>query len=255
MKKNIKIQFIFLSLLFTASLHAQVTIGSTEIPEPAALLQIKEHEAVSGSETAEKGILLPRVKLTDLSDITVIPDSDPDKIADLTGLLVYNVNTSGMKAGIYEWDGQEWVPLEILAEDEGAYIKKALVQTSSLTDDNAPTVNVGRFSFRFSPNKQAQCKMNTSLSANETLGFHIARFWELKDQTTGSYIGYTYDAQKLNFTSDNYSTWKNLHSAAMNGEERWDVWLADTLKNKVYNVQFIIFTKITPTYIVLVTEY
>jgi hypothetical protein len=253
MKKNRKIQLILLSLLFATSLYAQVSIGSLLTPDPAVLLQIKEREASDGSATADRGILLPRVKLNSSSDITVIANTDPNKKADLTGLLVYNVNTAGMEEGIYEWDGKEWVALEVLSEEEGAYTKKALVQTNSPSESNT-VVSVGRFSFRFSPDKKAQCKLNAAPSGNETVGFHIGRFWEQTDATQ-EHIGYAYDSKKLTFTSGNFS-WQNLHSAAMTREERWEVWLADAVMNKVYNVRFIIYDRVTPpAYIVLVTEY
>jgi hypothetical protein len=256
MKNNITIQFIFLSLFFTAPLYAQVTIGSQTAPERAALLQIKEYEATpgTGAKTADKGILLPRVKLKSLSDITVIT-GDSLKAADLTGLLVYNVNPAGMEVGFYAWSGQDWGILEIISEEEGSYTKKALVSASTLTDSNTPTVTLGRFTFRFSPNKEAQIKMNSQPSNTETTGFHICRFWDdPKIPSTPS--GYAYDVGKIVFTTDKYSEWKNFHSVAM-AEERWEVWLADSYINKIYNIQFIIYAKdpLVPIYIVLVTEF
>jgi hypothetical protein len=255
MKQNRKIQLILLSLLFATSLYAQVSIGSLLTPDPAVLLQIKEREASDGGATADRGILLPRVELNSLSDITVIANTTPNKnkIADLTGLLVYNVNTAGMEEGIYEWDGREWVALEVLSEEEGAYTEKALIQTNSLDENNTPTVSVGRFSFRFSTNKEAQCKLNAVPSGDETVGFHIGRFWQ--EINNYEHIGYAYDSKILTFTPSNFG-WKNLHSTAMAREERWEVWLADAVMNKVYNVRFIIYTRVAaPTYIVLVTEY
>jgi hypothetical protein len=257
MKKNITILLIFLSLLFTTSLYAQVTIGSLTEPEQAAILQVKEFEAVSGSgaKTANKGILLPRVKLNSATDISVITN-DPDKIVELTGLLVYNVNTIGMGEGIYEWNGREWGLLETFSEETGAYIKKMVVQTNALNDNNAPTVNIGRFSFRFSPGKEVQVRLSKNPEMNETIGFHIGRYWDETSTTSGASIGYAYDTGKINFTSGNFSTWHNFHSTAVGREERREIWLADTRTNNIYNVQFILYTKTTiPTYIVIVTEY
>ncbi|MDR1436665.1 MAG: hypothetical protein LBI65_00960 [Candidatus Symbiothrix sp.] len=259
MKTTVKIRLILLCLLFPASLPAQVTIGSATAPDPAVLLQIKEYEPApgSGAATAGRGILLPRLKLTGSTDITNIAGTGPDKKKDLTGLLVYNVNaTSEMAEGIYEWDGQEWVALEILSDEEGAYTQKALLRAPFLNESNAPVVTVGRFSFRFSPDKKAQCKLKTVPAANETAGFHIGRFWDTDiSSTQASTAGYAYDSKIITFPA-NSSAWQNLHSLPMSGDERWEIWLADAVMNRVYNVQFIIFTVAAiPTYIILVTEY
>jgi hypothetical protein len=254
-KNKMKFPILFLCQFFTLSLYAQVIIGSQTVKtEPAALLQVKEYDSSSKSdETAKKGILLPRVKLKSLSDVTVIKSANPNKIADLTGLLVYNVNRIGMEEGFYEWDGKGWNQLGILSNDEGAYTQKALVRTTSLVDSIVPTVSVGRFSFRFSSTKYAQCKLNTVSPTNETVGFHLCRFWDEKIKEKD--LGYAYDARLITFPG-NSSGWRNLYGSPMTKEERWEVWLADAVKNKVYNVQFIIYTKISPpTYIVLVTEY
>jgi hypothetical protein len=234
-------------------MHAQVTIGSESAPQPAALLQLQEYEAISGSgaETATKGIILPRVKLNSASDITVITNASPDELSDLTGLLVYNVNTTGMEEGIYEWDGQAWVQLEFQSKNnEKSETFKSITRTSNLNSQNVPVVNIGRFSFRFSQNKEAQCKLLAAPPGNESVGFHIARFWNTKSANT-----YAYDSKKLSFTPGNFSVWQNLYSKTMPNDERWEVWLADSVKNAIYKVQFIIYKQLkTPVYIILVTE-
>jgi hypothetical protein len=234
-------------------MQAQVTIGSQTKPDSAVLLQIKEYETISGSgaETAKKGIILPRVKLKSLSDITVISETNKDKVADLAGLLVYNVNTSEMSEGIYVWNGWEWEQLEIFAEKEGTNIQKSIVKTSNLNADNVPVVNIGRFAFRFSPKQEVQCKMTVAPSANETIWFNICRFGTPE---TGSI--YAYDSNKFIFTSTNFSTWTNFYSTTMANDERWEIWFADIVNDKAYNIQFIIYAKLQiPTYIILVTEY
>jgi hypothetical protein len=164
--KQIQIQLVLLCLSFTLSIQAQVNMGGSlqTTCEPAALLQIKEYDASPGvgDKTADKGILLPRVSLNSLSDITVITDKDDaDKKASLTGLLVYNVNTVEMEAGIYEWDGDEWVQLEILSEKEGAYTKRTIKTTLSAND--LPIVSIGRFDFGFSSELRAIDRSRSAL--------------------------------------------------------------------------------------------
>jgi hypothetical protein len=257
MKNKITIPCLLLNVFLTFSLSAQVSIGSqTAKQEEAALLQIKGHDAASdGGATAEKGVLLPRVQLKSLSDISVITGAEPDKIAALTGLLVYNVSGAGMDEGIYEWDGREWGALEVLSDDVGAYTQKAIVQTGDLTDANTPSVNVGEFTFRFSPGRQAQCRLSR-VPGRTVIGYQICRFWQAEN--AGTHIGCAFDSKTVTLQAGN-TGWVNLHSRAMASEERWEVWIVDVANNKIYNVQYIIYQPATSgtlaTYIVLVTEY
>lgn len=74
------------------------TDGSS--PDASALLDIK---------SSDKGILLPRISLTDITNPS--PVTSP-----ATGLLVYNTNPSvlgGSGTGFYYWDGSQWVKLDI----------------------------------------------------------------------------------------------------------------------------------------------
>ncbi|MDH6306866.1 hypothetical protein M2463_003656 [Parabacteroides sp. PH5-13] len=92
---------IFLAAVLAGAASAQVTIGSTDAPDKAKLLQIDN----SG------GLGLPRVQLANLSTlqpfITGTLSAD-DKKAH-TGLMVYNLTTtSPFKKGIYVWDGEKW---------------------------------------------------------------------------------------------------------------------------------------------------
>ncbi len=77
--------------------HAQVKIGdnSTTI-NSASILEL---------ETTDKGFVLPRVSLTDISL------SSPLVSGLLTGTVVYNTNSSttgGSGTGVYYWDGSKW---------------------------------------------------------------------------------------------------------------------------------------------------
>ncbi|MDR2621579.1 MAG: hypothetical protein LBC48_03240 [Dysgonamonadaceae bacterium] len=251
MKRYIKIQLILFACFFSFAVRAQVTIGFERVPEEAALLQVKENEPNSpGDATARRGILLPRVKLNSLSDITLIsPNADPDKIADLTGLLVYNVNKKDeMEEGIYEWNGDEWEQLGIQSEKDGAYTKKSVAwDIANSFDESGSIVSIGRFSFRFSSGKIPQCKMDIAPSMDEEIGYHIARF--------GNNNGYSYQAKAIPFTPNSYG-WHDIYSSAINNDERWEVWLADQTDKKVYNIQFITYKMDSDSiYFILVTEY
>lgn len=110
--------FIFI-LLFSKPLQAQVTIGSSMHPVQGTLLDLKETESVESNST--KGLMLPRVSITQLNQLkmgdNVINDEDNDgnQYIKHTGLMVYNVNnnlcTPGnlIVEGVYVWTGDSWL--------------------------------------------------------------------------------------------------------------------------------------------------
>lgn len=91
--------------------HAQVTIGSTSPPVKAALLDLKTKDTIGPDNiSADKGLLLPRVKLSSLGSLEplVISATFGEK-RHLTGLKVYNMNeTSPFSKGVYIWNGDSW---------------------------------------------------------------------------------------------------------------------------------------------------
>lgn len=113
-----KFQIIFLFilsvfLLSTLHLKAQVTIGSALEPLQGTLLDLKENETDLGGVTSTKGIILPRVSLTSLSELYPIligteSDYESQKLR-YKGVIVYNINTANsLQEGIYIWDGIKW---------------------------------------------------------------------------------------------------------------------------------------------------
>lgn len=128
--KTMKSYRIILSaiLLFICrlTLSAQVTIGIGHAPAEGALLQLKENEVNDDSENATKGLVLPRVFLTDVNNLYPMFLADPKKpgsganaayqqtkaMLDKThcGLLVYNTNDSPpFRKGLYMWTGSQWM--------------------------------------------------------------------------------------------------------------------------------------------------
>ncbi len=115
-KKNLQLLTVTVLVgLVTLSLHSQVTIGSGLEPVGGALLDLKEQDKGDGSENATKGVMLPRVELSDLNKLypmfTGTYDADQD--TKHTGLTVYNLNKCDGKfaQGVYTWTGTEWVQL------------------------------------------------------------------------------------------------------------------------------------------------
>ncbi|HET8884854.1 MAG TPA: hypothetical protein VFM70_00725 [Salinimicrobium sp.] len=95
MKKNSSpIIYLFVLICFCGfNAQAQVGIGTTTISD-GAILDIT---------STDKGLLIPRVNITDLA--TSAPITTPTE-----GLMVYNTNsTTG--PGFFYWDGTAWVPV------------------------------------------------------------------------------------------------------------------------------------------------
>lgn len=113
-----KFQIIFLFILIvfaskTLDTRAQVTIGSGLEPLQGTLLDLKENEDSLGGITSTRGIILPRVSLSDLSELSpIITGSEPNYESQklrYKGVTVYNINaTSPLQEGIYIWSGMKW---------------------------------------------------------------------------------------------------------------------------------------------------
>jgi hypothetical protein len=279
MKTYRKINFLWLLsvLPFAAGLQAQVSVGSLLPSEQAAFLQIKEYNAtIPGDATADKGgLLLPRVAITDVTDVTVVvPNANADQKAALTGLLVYNVGTTGnVEEGICEWNGSEWILLETESKTTGSNTKKAVTRISTqLTEKNTPKVQIGIFEFRMRPpdgtNIHAMPQIQLAKKPDKSISvwYHIARFWDYNEpgDASGSningpppYVGYTYEAKSWEFEPKDYA-WKVLHTGSLPKDDvRYEVWVADPTSDHVYNVHFI-YAKhglSMPFYAVIATEY
>ena len=99
MNKTSTYILILLGFLAQNLMAQNVGIG-TSTPHASAKLHI---------EDSNRGILIPRVSLTDVSNGTS-PVNTP-----ATSLLVFNTNaavTGGSGEGFYYWDGTQWVALQ-----------------------------------------------------------------------------------------------------------------------------------------------
>jgi len=94
-----KTQAFTLVVLFIFSVitgFSQVTINDDGTPTP-------DESAILDLSSANKGLLLPRMVITDV-------DSDTDPVeSPATGLLIFNTGSVDVPAGFYAWDGALWV--------------------------------------------------------------------------------------------------------------------------------------------------
>ena len=116
-QNRLKLTIILILLIACIStVYGQVTIGSNLEPVKGALLDLKEKDDSSGGITSEKGLNLPRVSLTSLTDITNgdITGIDATNKNAHIGLTVYNVREdtpNGFFKCVYVWEGTKWVSL------------------------------------------------------------------------------------------------------------------------------------------------
>lgn len=89
-----KVVLCIATCFFLSSSFAQVGINTTA-PAAASVLDV---------ESNDKGILIPRVDIDDLSTSTPITGSPPES------LLVFNTNNTTGK-GFYYWDSSAWIPI------------------------------------------------------------------------------------------------------------------------------------------------
>lgn len=118
LKNHLNLLLVLMFILVTPiqGLHAQVTIGSGIEPAKGALLDLKEADEAGGADNSAKGVLFPRVHLTDMDKLKpMLSGADLDDNTQKLkhkGLVVYNINeTAPFLKGLYGWDGAKWVSL------------------------------------------------------------------------------------------------------------------------------------------------
>ncbi len=144
----------FACFMFTDSATAQVTIGSNVSPEGGSVLDIKEFAAKSKNETSDKGVVLPRVLLTNKnelypmywdintgSEVAEYTSNRADLKTKHTGMTVFNVtNTGDFVSGVHTWTGTEWRKI-----DDSPVIQPqitSLICSGSQMTPNTYTANV-----------------------------------------------------------------------------------------------------------------
>jgi uncharacterized protein (TIGR02145 family) len=109
MKKTTFFLMLTLIMMSTASVNAQVTIGSMEDPHGGAVLDLSK---ATGNSI---GLLLSHISLDNVYTWQIGGDKDLG-----VGMVVYNtnINVSGGKGiGVYVWNGNVWEPVKFSIED------------------------------------------------------------------------------------------------------------------------------------------
>ncbi|MCL1934277.1 MAG: hypothetical protein FWF53_10770 [Candidatus Azobacteroides sp.] len=153
--KNVTL-ILLLCAFFTAPLQSQVTIGALSEPQKGALLDLKESDVSNGGSNTTKGLMYPRVSLSDLNKLRpMLSESDandPALQSSHTGLTVYNVNeATPFEKGLYTWDGAKWIRtgtitgakngLSLTAENDTVKLGGLLEENTTIDlDDNDLTI-------------------------------------------------------------------------------------------------------------------
>lgn len=103
-------------IVYSGRIFGQVTIGSGIEPVQGALLDLKEVQKNDGSDNSTKGMMLPRVNLTDLGKLYPMFPAGYNAVENDShiGLIVYNVREdvcAGIPKGVFVWDGSQWQAL------------------------------------------------------------------------------------------------------------------------------------------------
>jgi len=121
--------FIVIYFLSVISTQAQVTIGLSKTPNSAALLELVEYN----DDSSTKGLLLPRVRLKDVTD--------PDPLSKhVEAMMVYNIG-SDISNDVYINNGSKWHPLGYLpaATKSGEYLSLDANNNLTWTEITVPT--------------------------------------------------------------------------------------------------------------------
>lgn len=108
MNKNI-LFIVLLGVVMLSQSYGQTVIGGATYPVEGALLDLKEYKANTDNVTATKGLLLPRVKLTSLTSLLPLVQTETEaNKQEHIGLQVYHIGDDAIPAGVKVWNGEMW---------------------------------------------------------------------------------------------------------------------------------------------------
>jgi hypothetical protein len=205
---------LVLLIITCCSLQAQITIGSAKKPDGNALLDINEAKG-TGENLSEKGLLLPRVELTDAHLAAPMAQH-------VAGMIVYNTASSltdgsvdamdYVSPGFYYNDGNRWQKLSLgttnwfympsIAIDVTAsgnftrdlyleYLKQFTDTENSITSTESPVVGTPLISSLSGSNPSPF----TTIFAADQLDYYVTGY----DATVFSGLSISADG-KLNYT-------------------------------------------------------
>lgn len=112
---------LLLLVLIPFCTYAQVTIGTGEVADKSALLELREN----ADGTSSKGLLFPRVKLTSLTLSAPLA-------THVNGMTVYNIDGTNIPQGLYYNDGTRWI--RMVPQNSVFFYAPSIVLPTSVDD-------------------------------------------------------------------------------------------------------------------------
>lgn len=212
-----------IGITLSFNLSAQISIGAAT-PHASAVLDINVN---SLPNNAKKGLLLPRVDLTDALDVVTIP-------APATGLLVYNRTDAGTEPddvvsnNIYVWQADTWkkfsnIPevkeLKVPIDFAIASATKQIFTSPEITAINSPTTvevvpvkwNLATDVIILNPD-DIYLENTTQVRVLTSSLYQISGTFSFNPDTSGSATNTVLTLQK---STNNGATWTNVIGAAL----------------------------------------
>ncbi len=177
------IKLLSIALLICGISYGQIGIG-TDLPDQSAMLHVS---------ASNKGVLVPEVSLTTLTDTSMISGENPAE-----GLIVYNKsNNDDLKKGFYYWGinpeddtKKQWVKV-IGSLDMLSYVKENQSKGSLVVTPLEEGVSTQSFEFKSDENSTEEgVKFNETLTALVTENKFLAKYDKLGE--SGEVIEHRY---------------------------------------------------------------
>ncbi|MDR1562628.1 MAG: hypothetical protein LBS54_06055 [Dysgonamonadaceae bacterium] len=247
MKTTKKLGLLLVFLCIVSAVRANVTIGLLEAPAKGALLQLKNIEPTPatqpGDANANKGLLLPRVKLTALNSLAPFGNVSA---TNHVGLLVYNITEDEpkkLKKGVSVWTGTEWNIIKSLTIDLGTVkdlgVKK--VQYTDITPDFFKNVTLDSLRIFMDVGSSSQyaipyMMLTPNVPQGRTKSYNINYLWFKVEGTTTTYNDATSKTEFNNSTNTPHA----LTAETLKTNMRSEAWIIDDESNAIYRSNYFV---------------
>jgi hypothetical protein len=272
MKTSFKIKLLLLCLYLFPNLHAQVNIGTVELPADGAMLQLKSITgATAGGKNAEEGLLLPRVALVNHTSLEpAVTGASEKEMKEHAGLVVYNLTENAhLTKGLAVWSGTQWscIRNQEMTANTGMDVKKNLYSDTQPNPNNSVVFHSIEVNMKPSntvyygiPQFRVTDSFKPTGAETGIYEYQITQYWNEDVNKEGD--GYSNQIFKKEFNAASHSTYTNLDfngTGAMSPLERNEVWMYDDTNSTIFHIQFFVMGENTllakKTYAILVEQF
>lgn len=225
---------------------AQVTIGAGTKPAHGAILELTNITEQNGAN-ANKGLMLPRVALTSITNLYPMFETTYDKSSnDLshTGLTVYNTNETlynGDGKGLYYWDGEKWESVGLTKKQINANAKNIQISEINPTAETLITTIPANLPFSMSMEGK---ESSTCTVSGQNLKFEInpviggLRKYSFTLENSDRSVKINVDQLKLNINKSLFKVGENgtiSSSSAVTAEGGSEDWFVKSYTTEGFN--------------------